>query len=214
MARRKRAQVEEEEEAVVGVSPAQPLVWSVAAIGAAFILYNILLAQPPEAQRLAGAGAEASRNTVILKYEPQVEEVQRELLATGHYRGLVDGVNGQRTRDAIAAYQRDNKLPEEPRVTLNLLEHIRYTRKIAAASEFTGSTEPTGGTPKNRIGMVQEALASLGYQPGDITGAMNVETRAALKRFEQGNGLPPDGEIDRAVLVKLSRTTGFESLAQ
>ena len=44
--------------------------------------------------------------TIVLKYDPRVEEVQRALLATGNYRGMVDGVAGKNTRMAIAAYQK------------------------------------------------------------------------------------------------------------
>lgn len=86
----------------------------------------------------------APKNTtsITITYDPQVEDVQRELLATGHYRGLVDGVTGKQTVLAIRGYQRDNQLRETGEVTRELLDHIRYTRKVAAASEFTGSLAP------------------------------------------------------------------------
>lgn len=83
--------------------------------------------------------------TVTIKYDPQVEDVQRELLATGHYRGLVDGVVGKQTIIAIRSYQQDNQLPVTGEVSRQLLDHIRYTRKVAAASEFTGSIAPSTG---------------------------------------------------------------------
>ena len=51
------------------------------------------------------APAEVS-NTVILKYDATVEDVQRELLSTGDFKGLVDGVIGQKTKFAIQQYQR------------------------------------------------------------------------------------------------------------
>ncbi len=49
--------------------------------------------------------------SITIKYDPLVEDVQRELLATGHYRGLVDGVAGKQTLLAIKSYQQDNQLP-------------------------------------------------------------------------------------------------------
>ena len=56
--------------------------------------------------------ASNSRNaTIVLKYDPRVEEVQRALLATGNYRGMVDGVAGKNTRLAIAAYQKIRRPP-------------------------------------------------------------------------------------------------------
>jgi peptidoglycan hydrolase-like protein with peptidoglycan-binding domain len=215
MARRKRAEIEEEASGETeGVSPLAPVLWSVSCLASALILYNIMLGQPPRSERLAMNGEASSQNTVVLKYEPDVEELQRELLATGHYKGLVDGVNGARTREAIFAYQRDNNLPASPHVTPALLEQVRFSRKIVDATEFTASTGATA-TPvkRNRTALLQEALASLGYDPGDITGEMNPTTRAAIRRFKSENGLTADGEVDGVLLAKLSRTTGFEGLA-
>ncbi len=88
--------------------------------------------------------AAPSRNitSVTISYDPQVEDIQRELLATGHYRGLVDGVTGKQTVLAIRRYQQDNDLPVTGSVTRQLIDQIRYRRTVAAASEFTGSVSP------------------------------------------------------------------------
>jgi hypothetical protein len=114
------------------------------------ILYNIFLGQEEYSAEELAAGATRMTMTapgkqsrsITLKYEVLVEDVQRELLATGHFQGLVDGVNGPRTKLAIEAYQRDNSMAVTGEVNKKLLEHIRYTRKLTQAAEFTGTVTP------------------------------------------------------------------------
>lgn len=103
-----------------------------------------LVSQIPKGATTRVEVAVPAKNTtsITITYDPQVEDVQRELLATGHYRGLVDGVTGKQTAQAIRSYQQDNQLPVTGEVSRTLLDHIRYTRKVAAASEFTGSLAP------------------------------------------------------------------------
>ena len=224
MARRKRAKVEDETVDETTVNPLSVLLWSAASLAGVVIVYNAFMNQPPEAVRLAKRGVamelasqdtspKGNQNTVILRYDQAIEDVQRELLATGHYKGLVDGVNGQQTRIAIQAYQRDNNLALTDDVTPQLLEHIRFTRKISDAAEFTGSTDSAKPVTRTRVTDVQKALADLGYQPGEITGQLNAATRAALRQFETDKGLRVDGEIDASVIRELSKTTGYEHLA-
>ncbi len=228
MPRRKQVRSDVAEATPEGVRPLQVVLWSAASIAAGFIVYNVFLNQPPEAVRMAHrahasaaavdvAAVKGSQNTITLRYEPEVEELQRELLATGHYNGLVDGVNGTRTRLAIAAYQSQHGMSGPADVSPRLLEHIRFTRKVNDATQFTASTGQSPTSPQrpvNRISLVQRALADLGYGPGEATGAINAATRDAIRRFEADKRLLVDGLIDNAVLAELSKTTGYENLAK
>jgi peptidoglycan hydrolase-like protein with peptidoglycan-binding domain len=225
MARRRKAAIEEDVDDSAAVKPLSVLLWSVASIVGVFIVYNAFMRQPPEAVRLAQRAAttwddstspKGNQNTVVLRYDPAIEEVQRELLATGHYKGLVDGVNGNQTRLAIEAYLRDNNLALSVDVTPRLLEHMRFTRKISDAAQFTGSTGRTipakiAGAP-SRITQVQRVLADLGYEPGEPSGIMNAATHNAIRKFETEQGLVADGEIDSRLLAELAKTTGYEHL--
>jgi peptidoglycan hydrolase-like protein with peptidoglycan-binding domain len=80
--------------------------------------------------------------SVTIEYDPKVEAVQRELLTTGHYVGMVDGVTGKQTTQAIRKYQSENGLSVSGEITPRLIEHLRYRRKLIAASEVTGSISP------------------------------------------------------------------------
>lgn len=174
--------------------------------------------------------------SITIKYDPMVEDVQRELLATGHYRGLVDGVAGKQTAIAIKSYQRDNQLPLTGEVSRTLIEHIRYTRKVAAASEFTGSVsqmEPASAAPVRktpavrqtaaiaprlqgspRVRDVQLKLRKLGYGIPAITGETDDDTRSAILKFEMDFGLNMDGAISKELLAALKVADAARSAAR
>jgi peptidoglycan hydrolase-like protein with peptidoglycan-binding domain len=162
--------------------------------------------------------------TVTLKYDELVEDIQRELLATGHFQGLVDGVKGPKTRVAIELYQRQNSMDIDGTPTATLLDHIRYTRKLAQASEFTGSVAPPAEVeievpqPAKRakralqepqaenpvvdksILRLQERLARLGYDPGLRSGRLDSETVSAILKFELDKGLEMNGTMSKALI--------------
>ncbi len=54
-----------------------------------------------------------------------VSSIQNGLASRGYNPGPTDGVAGNRTRNAIRAYQRDNSLPVNGQATRQLAAHIR-----------------------------------------------------------------------------------------
>ena len=206
--------------------PASLLALTAMALMSVSILYNALLAQPGGNRTTAGnasntsAGAttridvpasSAARNTIQLKYDPLVEDVQRELLAAGYYKGMVDGVVGKKTRDAISAYQQATGLEATGLPSPNLVDHIRYTRQIAEASLFTGSIAADADADaeqRARIRRVQTGLAELAYFQSGITGEMNDQTHQAIKQFERDRGLAESGEISDALMTELAKLSG------
>ncbi|MFM8747086.1 MAG: peptidoglycan-binding domain-containing protein [Aestuariivirga sp.] len=151
---------------------------------------------------------EEGARTIQLKYDPVVEAVQRELITTGYYKGPVDGVNGRKTRQAIAAYQQAVGLPPDGKATSDLAEHIRFTRQVAEASLFTGSIAAAPDAEiRAAIRRVQAGLADLGYSPGEINGELTRQTRNAIMAFQQARNMPETGEIDNALVAELDRAT-------
>jgi peptidoglycan hydrolase-like protein with peptidoglycan-binding domain len=160
--------------------------------------------------------ASNSRNaTIVLRYDPRVEEVQRALLATGNYRGMVDGVAGKNTRMAIAAYQKSAGLPVSGEMSSELIEHLRYTQKVAAAAEFTASVEKLQRNPGEAAALrqVQTGLAELGYAPGEITGDLTSATIQAIIQFEKDRGLPRKGAVTSALLEEISKMSGDTAIS-
>ncbi|KAA5804124.1 lytic murein transglycosylase [Alkalicaulis satelles] len=72
------------------------------------------------------------------------------------------------------------------------------------ARRLEDGTEPPGGWPENdppinrtQSRELQEALTALGYDTRGVDGIVGANTRAALKRFQAGAGLTPDGYAGR-----------------
>ena len=155
------------------------------------------------------------QGTIVLKYDPRVEEIQRGLLATGNYKGMVDGVAGKRTRLAIADYQRAAGIKVDGEVSGELIEHLRYTQQVAAASEFTASVAELEKSPGEAAALrqVQTGLAELGYAPGEITGDMTSATIQAIIQFEMDRGLPKNGAVSPELLAEISKMSGDSLVA-
>lgn len=193
------------------------------------ICYNALWAQGDGASRMArssatnqqlstrisvDAGAQGS-GTIVLRYDPAVEEVQRGLLATGDYRGMVDGVAGRQTRIAIQAYQKKQGLPVTGEISTDLLDSIRFTQQVTKAADFTGSTSQIDDSASAaQVRNVQTALSELGYQPGEITGTLNASTEAAIRQFQMDRGLGADGAISIALVNELAQMSDSNSTGQ
>ncbi len=59
---------------------------------------------------------------------------------------------------------------------------------------------------------VQQALAANDYDPGRRDGVLDVNTVAAVQRFQQDHGLPPTGLIDARTLAALGVTDRLNAL--
>ncbi len=55
----------------------------------------------------------------------------------------------------------------------------------------------------NVVRAVQARLTSLGYDPKGIDGKIGPNTRAAILKYQQDNGLLPTGEINQELLLSL-----------
>jgi peptidoglycan hydrolase-like protein with peptidoglycan-binding domain len=55
---------------------------------------------------------------------------------------------------------------------------------------------------------LQEALKDKGNDPGPIDGRIGPKTRAALKAFQESNGLKPTGQLDNQTAEKLGLGKG------
>ena len=202
--------------------------WSVTGVMSAAIAANALFGQP-DTGRAAFSGYEASASgstdmkvdapdggvrTIQLKYDPVVEAVQRELAAAGYYKGIVDGVIGRKTRQAITDYQQASGLEADGKPSEELADHIRFTREVAEASLFTGTIEasPEAET-RATVRRVQTGLAELAYSPGEINGEMTRQTRNAILAFQRDRNLPQTGEISDALVAELSKMSGQSELA-
>lgn len=114
----------------------------------------------------------------------QVLKVQQALYDNGYLEAEADGLYGEKTADAVRAFQQDNSLEATGTVddeTLNLIL--------------------SGGNSEIRA--AQTRLIELGYLSGEADGVMGAATSGALGVFQRDNGLDVTGEIDDATRAQL-----------
>ena len=191
------------------------------------IAYNVLALQTPM-QRLPGSTAvrvqvndvdvsnvadrqgsssigqllEIQSQPRLARRNPLTASIQDQLNYLGFYLGVVDGQNGPRTIEAIKQYQQQNALPATGQVSHQLLEKLKFSRKISDAGNITGSI-PLSPAPDQKVLHVQERLAAFGYAPGEPDGVFGVSTSKAISRFESDRSLPITGKITANLLLEL-----------
>ena len=212
------------------IKPSSALLLLVAAGFSTVITWNAFTHQkPPQIASASSLNTPALGEVVVLKYDPMIQEAQREMLALGVYKGPVDGVNGQLTKQAIAAYQQLNGLMQNGLATPELVNHMKFTHKVQAAAQFTGSVAPVAvdavlsSTPQVAViyekaaaeaaaaakakelsvKKVQVALAGMGYKIKKMDGHVSAETRAAILKYQMDNGLDMSGAVDRGLTEAL-----------
>jgi N-acetylmuramoyl-L-alanine amidase len=84
-----------------------------------------------------------------------------------------------------------------PRRKVDVGPHYPLDRTRAMLADRDGPLE-------DEVRQAQEILAELGYFPGAIDGVVGVRTRAALRTFQEQNGIKITGEIDQATAAALA----------
>ena len=159
-------------------------------------------ARPPvetAASPQAGPAATLTRQQAAAR----MQALQRALGELGFYDGPIDGIDGPRTRMAVAAYQRAHGLESTGRADERLFAHVRTAGRPAPPVP-----PPLPASPERRVRALQQALADLGYAPGRIDGRLHPRTRAAIARFERDHGLAETGRASEALMRKLSAVAG------
>jgi peptidoglycan hydrolase-like protein with peptidoglycan-binding domain len=131
-----------------------------------------------------------------------VKAVQKKLLEAGvvpaaAQPGFVDGRWGAGSTQALAAFQKKNKLEPTGLMDEATGEALFGTIEAAAAAAATSAAviEPEAQT--DAVGLLQDALIAFGYltleQVGSFRGHFGPRTKAALKAFQSHVGLDASG---------------------
>jgi peptidoglycan hydrolase-like protein with peptidoglycan-binding domain len=185
------------------------------ALMAAAIFYNTIIAGTGRPVDLTGvvpapgsttklvidASDGAAGETITLRYDPVVEAVQRELAASGLYEGAVDGVAGNRTKAAIETYESRNGMEASGLATQELIEHIRYTRELSTAAEFTGSL-PAPAPSEDGAGPIETSLT----ETDRSVGGADAPARAALEKLDRDRAA--SGAISEDMMDELAKLSG------
>ncbi len=81
---------------------------------------------------------------------------------------------------------------------------VRVQEPRRAAKTKTASISRVSTAPASPLIMrVQRKLRQMGYDPGPIDGQLGPSTRAAIRKFQRANNLPPTGEVEPGVMALL-----------
>lgn len=142
-----------------------------------------------DTQASASSEAETERQTVL--------QLQSDLRRLGYSVPVVSGRVDSDTAQAIRAYQKDNNLLVDGRLSPELVAHIQGKASAGAVIEDRAS-----------IRSVQQALNERGYDAGPADGIMGGKTRDAIRTFQSDANLPLSGTITQETLVQLGLAAG------
>ena len=136
-----------------------------------------------------------------------VRKLQQDLKELGFYNAEITGKVGAKTEAAIKEFQRKYGLSADG---------VAGSKTLAAiASALRGSTTSSGsltiirlGSQGSRVSQLQQDLKTLGYYSAQITGNVGSKTQAAIKKFQEKNGLTADGIAGPDTLALISKMVG------
>lgn len=158
-----------------------------------------------ERERAAGSSSSSSSSGDT----DTIKSVQTMLKELGYYTAEITGNVGEKTEAAIRKFQREYDLSVDgvagPK-TIAMLEDV-YTDKRGSSSSSTsssssGSTLKLGSTGTS-VRNLQQNLTTLGYYWAEVTGHYGEKTEAAVKNFQDKNGLTVDGKAGKKTIAAI-----------
>src|SRR5262245_30568557 len=98
--------------------------------------------------------------------DPEVRAAQDYLARLGYYGGPIDGINGPKTRTAVASYQTDSGLPPDGKVSRDLIARLAGAPSVPAERD---KIDRTGGPL---------------YEPGDVYAYTDGQVETVLSTGE------------------------------
>ncbi len=159
-----------------------------------------------------GGSASTATKPSTLKYGSSgaaVKELQTALKKLGYLNGSVDGKFGAVTKQAVIKFQSANKLTPDGLAgtkTQTLLYALAQNGDSSSNnSSSSGSSSASSGYTRtlrrgyegDDVVRVQNRLKELGYYTKSVDGVYGLGSMAAVKAFQQRNGLSADGLAGR-----------------
>jgi len=187
-------------------------------------------------------GAKKAKKTSSISKD-KVREAQTALKREGFDPGAVDGVMGPLTMTALRNFQSHKQLEvtgtlnaeteralmqgatvgtNRPSTLPPRSSNEQYQQPKTPESEYQtdrttreslGASPEAAATSVEDVKHIQQALADLMYNPGDINGMMSSQTQQAIREFQFLNGLPVTGVVDEQTKIALDTQSngGVES---
>jgi peptidoglycan hydrolase-like protein with peptidoglycan-binding domain len=120
--------------------------------------------------------------------DPTVSFLQQALDELGYHAGAVDGLYGQATSEAVAAFQRDHGLEPTGHVDAATIEELE--RQNDHIEHLL-------------VEAMQTQLTELGAYSGMVDGIWGPDSDAAIAAFQEREGLPATGKLDEQTFAAL-----------
>lgn len=122
-----------------------------------------------------------------------VQEVQSMLKSLGYYTGDITGNIGNKTENAVEAFQKANNLSADGVPGPNTYARLQSVYKNKGGSSISSGSGLRLGSSGADVRNMQQDLTTLGYYWAEVTGNFGEKTRDAVKRFQEKNNLTADG---------------------
>lgn len=160
--------------------------------------------------------------TAFAKYETipygetsnRVRKLQNALKTKGFYKGSVDGVFGQSTRNAVIKFQNSVGIRADGKPgdkTLTALYEGKSAINKTSNTQLKQQTKPKNpstlyyGCKGERVKSLQRALRDVGVYKGSIDGVYGDLTLAAVIKYQSMKGLSQDGMAGPKTLASLNK---------
>jgi len=130
----------------------------------------------------------------------QVKQLQSRLIELGYLGGTADGQFGPATENAVRLFQQQHGLDVDGKVgpeTSALLTGSSAKPFVVTPTPAPTPT-PTPAASASDTEKLQARLKELGYYTGQVDGLTGPATKAAIRLFQQRNGLDADGVVGPA----------------
>ncbi|MEH1777877.1 MAG: peptidoglycan-binding protein [Nostoc sp.] len=140
---------------------------------------------------LAGSSPTLAKSSLSTQ---QVRELQVHLRQLGYLNANATGNVGPMTREAVIAFQRNNRLPVDGIANAQVLDSVR--RASTGGTQQSGRDYLTLGDQGENVRLVQERLGQLGFSNTNPDGLFNDYTRQSVIAFQQSSRLNSTGNVD------------------
>lgn len=151
-----------------------------------------------------------TRKTAFRPTKDQITQAQTMLKGNG-YDGAADGRYNKDFRSAITVYQEANELDKTGRLDEMTLTKMNIELTDKQKGIETNDSSDDSGKPKRvvfrpskeQVTTAQTMLKSSGAFDGEASGRYSKEFRAAIRDYQEANGLKRSGSLNRATLEKM-----------
>lgn len=162
----------------------------------------------------SGSSTSINRELAVGSEGDDVRMLQR-LLKALDYSVSVDGTFGEKTKEAVIAFQKNNGLKADGIAGTRTIRKLSDDSAVRAGSTSKEDRSTLSyGMSGQDVSDLQARLKKLGYYSGETSGNYLTNTREAVRWFQQVNGLWVDGIAGPTTLSQLYSANAIGASAQ